>query len=149
MQKLYDVLRQTDGLATTAELRARGIERGMLDVAVMYRRVLRVRKGVWCLPELDAAVLAAQRAKGRLACVSALVFHEVIENAGFDLHVSAPPGQVSWHPRSVRSPTVRHWSRQSVGGDRFSVSVDVAWAQFALCRAVAGRDVRLRQTGSL
>jgi hypothetical protein len=34
-------------------------------------------------------------------------------------------------------------------GDRMAVTPQDAWAQFALCREVAGRDVRLRQPDSL
>lgn len=149
MQMVIDALRRFDGLATTAELRARGIERGMIDIAYMYGRVWRVRKGLWALPDIPRAVLAAQRAKGRLACVSALVFHGVIEDGGFKLHLSARIGQVSWHPVPERPEIVRHWSRTPLDGDRFAVSAEVAWAQFALCREVASGDVRLPQTDSL
>ena len=149
MQKVIEVLRSWDGLATTRELHMRGVDRGMLDVAVMYGRIHRVRKGLWCLPDLAPSVRAAQRAKGRLACVSALVHHGVIEDEDFGLHVSARLGQVSWHPAPERSAVVRHWSREPLDGDRFAVSADVAWAQFALCTQVAGRDVRLRQPDSL
>jgi hypothetical protein len=54
---------------------------------------------------------------------------------------------VSWRPRGRRERVVRHWSRRPIEGDRLAVSAQAAWAQFALCRAVAGRDVRLRRTG--
>jgi hypothetical protein len=94
-------------------------------------------------------VIAAQRVKARLACVSALVHHGVIDDAGFDLHVSARAGQVSWHPVPQRVGVLRHWSRRPLDGDRFAVSVREAWVQFAVCSGVASRDVRLRRTDSL
>ena len=149
MQQVIDALRRSDGLATTSELRARGIDRGMIDIAYMYGRIWRVRKGLWCIPDLARPVLQAQRAKGRLACVSALVYHGLIDDEGFDLHVSARLGQVSWHPVPSRKGVVRHWSRTPLDGDRFAVGPETAWAQFALCSAVAGGDVRMRRTDSL
>ena len=121
----------------------------MIDIACMYGRIWRVRKGLWCLPDLPAPVVRAQRAKGRLACVSALVYHGVIDDTGFDLHVAARAGQVSWHPVPSRDDLVRHWSRRPLAGDRFAVSPETAWAQFALCREVAGSEVRLRRPDSL
>lgn len=149
MQMVIDALLRSDGLATTDELLSRGIDRGMIDIALMYGRIRRVRKGLWGVLDLPPAVIASQRVKGRLACVSALVHLEVIEEAEFGLHVSAPQGQVSWHPLAPRHGLVRHWSRAPLDGDRFAVSESVAWAQFALCVQVAGRDVRLRQPDSL
>lgn len=149
MKPVIDVLREYDGLATTAQLRARGIDKGQIDIALMYDRIWRVRKGLWCLPDIPRPVLNSQRAKGRLACVSALEYHGVFDHDGTGLHVSARLGQVSWHPVPQRDDVVRHWSRSRLGGDRFAVDVDTAWAQFALCRGVAGRDVRLRRTDSL
>jgi hypothetical protein len=149
MHIVEKALRRSDGLATTQELKLRGVDRGMIDVAYMYGRIWRVRKGLWCLPELPRDVLRAQRAKGRLACVSALVHHGVIEDAGFELHVSAREGQVSWHPVAARDDVVRHWSREPLDGDRFAVTAQVAWRQFAVCRRVASADVRLVETDSL
>jgi hypothetical protein len=149
MQMVIDALRRSDGLATTDELLSRGIDRGMIDIALMYGRIRRVRKGLWGVLELPPAVVASQRAKGRLACVSALVHHELIDEAEFGLHVSAPLGQVSRHPLAPRHGVVRHGSRAPLDGDRFAVSENVAWAQFALCREVAGRDVQLRRPDSL
>jgi hypothetical protein len=149
VQFVINAITECGGLATTSELVARGVDRQQLDIAVMYRRVLRVRKGLWATLDFSPAALPALRAGGRLACVSALVFYGAIEDAGFDLHVSAPLGVTSWHPARQRRVVVRHWSRRALPGDRLAVSAETAWAQFALCRAVAGRDVRLRRTDSL
>jgi hypothetical protein len=146
---VLDAISDCGGLATTAELASRGVERQQLDIAVMYGRVLRIKKGLWATPDFTPQALPALRAGGRLACVSALVFHGEIEDAGFDLHLAAPLGVTSWHPRRNRRDVVHHWSRQPLPGDRLAVSSATAWAQFALCRGVAGRDVRLRRTDSL
>jgi hypothetical protein len=149
MHTVIKALERFDGLATTGELRGQGIHRDQIDIAYMYNRIYRVRKGLWCLPGLPRDIRQAQRAKGRLACVSALVHHGVIEDSGFDLHVSARLGQVSWHPIPARDGVIRHWSREPLAGDRFAVSAEVAWAQFAICLAVGSRDVRLQQPDSL
>ena len=106
MQRVVDAVRSVGGLATTRQLLNQGIERGMIDIAYMYERIWRVRKGLWCVPELPRDVVRAQRVKGRLACVSALVHHGVIEDDGFDLHVSARSGQVSWHPVPAREHVI-------------------------------------------
>ncbi|MEO8262698.1 MAG: hypothetical protein ABI566_09025 [Pseudolysinimonas sp.] len=146
MQFILDLIERRGGLAYTRELSR--VPRNVLDVAAMYGTVLHVKKGLWALPTIDPQVVKAHRSGGRLACVSALVYHGVIE-PGHDLHICAPHGVTSWRPRGSRVGVIRHWSRRPVAGDRFAVSVEVAWAQFALCRAVAGRDVRLRQRDSL
>ena len=149
MQRVLNALQVYDGLATTAQLAAQGIDRQQLDIAVMYRRVLRVKKGLWAVPGFAPEALPALRAGGRLACVSALVFHGEIDDAGFELHLAAPLGVTSWHPHRRSRDVVRHWSRSPLPGNRLAVDSDTAWAQFALCRAVAGRDVQLRRTDSL
>jgi hypothetical protein len=150
MQFVLDAIDSCGGIASTSQLRARGISRWILDITVMHGRVIRVRKGRWANPTVPPAAMDAHRVGGRLACVSALVHHGVIEDSGFDLHVALPAN--ASRLRKARLGTravVRHWSRREVAGDRLAVSVEVAWAQFALCRGVAGRDVRLRRTDSL
>jgi len=148
MKFVLDALERLGGVATTRELSRAGVERQRLDIAAMYRRIVRVKRGVWAAPGVDAAVIAAHRAGGRLACVSALAFHGVIEPVGSDLHISAPSLVTRW--RAPHRPgVIAHWSRAPLPGDRFAVSVDVAWRQFALCRTVAGGDVRLRRSDSL
>ena len=137
------------GIASTRELAASGIERQQLDIAVMYGRVVRVKKGLWADPCIPADVVTAYRAGGRLACVSALAYHGVIEQPDCGIHIAAPDWVSRWRAPRPDVAVTRHWSRRPVAGDRFAVSVEVAWAQFALCRGVAGRDVRLRRTDSL
>ena len=143
---ILDLIDRHGGIAYTRELSR--VPRNVLDVAAWYGTVLHVKKGVWAAPGLDPVVASAIRAGGRLACVSALAYHGVIE-PGHELHICAPLGVISWRPRGSRERVVRHWSRRPAPGDRIAVDVETAWAQFALCRAVAGRDVRLRRGDSL
>lgn len=144
---ILDLIHGHGGIAYTHELSY--VPRNVLDVAAMYGTVVHIKKGMWGLPGLDPSVVAAQRAGGRLACVSALAYHGVIEPDGHALHICAPQGVVSWRPRGKRDGVVRHWSRRSVDGDRLAVSVETAWRQFALCREVASGEVRLRRSDSL
>lgn len=147
MKLLLDLIERKGGIAYTHELAY--FPRNVIDVSAMYGLLLHVKKGVWALPTVDPLVVAGIRAGGRLACVSALAFHGVIETGTHQLHVSAPDGVVSWRPRGRREGVIRHWSRTPLPGDRLAVSAEAAWAQFALCREVHGRDVRLRRPDSL
>jgi hypothetical protein len=144
LDRILDAIDQAGGLATTRELADRRIDMDFFYIAVYYDRVLRVRKGLWARPGLDPVVLEAQRAGGRLACVSALAFHGVIASIDGPVHVSAPAGVRKWRPGRRRADAIRHWSRRVCAGDRFAVTVDEAWTQFAHCRAVSSRDLRPR-----
>ncbi len=149
MQFVLDALEKRGGLATTGELARLGVDRQRLDIAFMYRRIVRVKRGVWALPSVPREVLEAHRAGGRLACVSALAFHGLIEDTQTGLHIAAPSWVTNWRSPQRSEHVVAHWSRRPTPGDCLAVSAETAWAQFALCRAVAGRDVRLRRTDSL
>ena len=150
MEFVLDALERLGGIASTGELARSGVDRQLLDIAVMYGRIVRIRRGLWAHPSVPGEAIAAHRAGGRLACVSALAFHGVIEPPlGGCLHIAAPEWVSKWRSPRADSSVVRHWSRRPIAGDRFAVSAAEAWAQFALCRAVAGRDLRLRRTDSL
>jgi hypothetical protein len=144
MQFVLDALEKRGGVATTGQLARLGVDRQRLDIAYMYRRIVRIKRGVWALPSVPPNVIAAHRAGGRLACVSALAFHGVIEDTHSGLHIAAPSWVTRWRSPQRADHIVAHWSRRRAAGDCLAVSVETAWAQFALCRAVAGRDVRLR-----
>jgi len=126
-------------MATTAELTSQGIDRFQLDIAVMYDRVLRVRKGLWSLPETPSEIVAARRVGGRLACVSALAFHGMVEARETDgLHVEVPHNAPRLrHIEAERRRVVVHWTRHPVGGDRFVVPVAEALRQFERCAAAS------------
>jgi hypothetical protein len=149
MKFVLDALEKSGGVATSAQLARLGVDRQFLDIAYMYRRIVRVKRGVWAHPSVPSKVIEAHRAGGRLACVSALVFHGVIDETETALHISAPSWVTKWRSPRRSDHVVAHWSRRRANGDCQAVSVETAWAQFALCRAVAGRDVRLRRTASL
>ncbi|HTL40080.1 MAG TPA: hypothetical protein VL294_01245 [Pseudolysinimonas sp.] len=149
MSRILDAIDHFGGMASTGELASRGVERWELDIDVFYGKVLRIRKGLWARPGLSELAVQAQRAGGRLACVSALAYHGVIEPVPGTLHVAAPLWAASWRPGRPNADVIRHWSRNEQRGDRMAVAPEDAWAQFALCREVSGRDVRLRQTDSL
>lgn len=149
MQFVLDALETRGGVATTRELARLGVDRQRLDIAYLYRRIVRIKRGVWALPTVPATVIDAHRAGGRLACVSALAFHGVIDDTHAGLHISAPSWVTKWRSPQTTEQVVAHWSRRRAPGDCSAVSVETAWAQFALCREVAGRDVRLRRTDSL
>lgn len=143
IERLLDEIERRGGIASTRELTRDRIDREFLLLAGQYGRILRVRKGWWAHPDLPAHLLEAHRAGGRLACVSALAHHGVIAPIDGRVHVSAPEGVRKWRPGRRRADVVRHWSRHPCPGDRMAVTVDAALAQFALCREVSSRDVRL------
>jgi hypothetical protein len=149
LDRILDAIDRAGGLATTRELADQRIDMDFFYIAVYYDRVLRVRKGLWARPGLDPVILEAQRAGGRLACVSALAFHGVIASIDGPVHISAPAGVRKWRPGRRRADAIRHWSRRVLAGDRFAVTVDEAWRQLELCRAVGGGEVRRRQPDSL
>ena len=129
-----------------------GVATQRLDVAVMYGRIVRVKSGaVGAALRFRVEAVAAHRAGGRLACVSALAFHGVIERGA---HRAPRAPHASWVTK-WRSPrqsehvvaALESQARGRATGSRSASTT--AWAQFALCRAVAGRDVRLRRTDSL
>ncbi|MEQ1737231.1 MAG: type IV toxin-antitoxin system AbiEi family antitoxin domain-containing protein, partial [Rhodoglobus sp.] len=109
MKFVLDALETRGGVATTGELTRLGVDRQRLDIAWMYRRIVRVKRGVWALPTVAPEVIAAHRAGGRLACVSALAFHGVIDDAHSGLHIAAPSWVRRWRaPRG--EDVVAHWS---------------------------------------
>ena len=128
-QKLFD---RYGGLVRTSELLAIGMEPEWIRIARNYGTLIQVRKGWWALPGTPPLVLAAWRAGGRLACVSALEYHGQILETGENLHV-----EVGAASKGARAEGVCvHWSRDQANGDRRAVSVEVAWRQTVTCRGV-------------
>ena len=122
------------GLVKTAELLAAGTDTEMIRWFRNYRTIVHVRQGWWALPATDERLMAAWREGGRLACVSALVFHGEILDLGHPLHI-----EVAEHSSRRRSAgVVVHWSRNQRNGDRRAVSVDVAIRQASRCLAANG-----------
>ena len=89
------------GLVRTSELLAAGDEPEWIRISRNYGRLIHVRKGWWALPGTPAVVLAAWRAGGRLACVSALSFHGATLEIGDMLHIEvAADGKGCANPAS-------------------------------------------------
>ena len=122
------------GLVRTSELIAIGENDELIRIANNYGAIIRVRHGWYALPGTSATLLRAWKARGRLACVSALAFHGVILDGGDPLHID-----VAADSKGARSPDlVVHWSRDQSNGDRRAVSVEVATRQASRCRFAAG-----------
>jgi very-short-patch-repair endonuclease len=103
-----DVLRALDGvgepIATRAQLLRVGVNPRELAAAVHADRVLRVRRGYYCRPSTDPALVQAVRIGGRLGCVSAA------QSLGIWSTVPTAPHVAMRHEASrLRSP-----------GDRFT-----------------------------
>jgi len=74
-----------------SELRDAGLSRGSIDRAVRERSLLRVRRGWYATPDVDADVLHAVRCGGSLTCSRALRAHGVWVAAAAPLHVRVAP----------------------------------------------------------
>jgi len=125
-----------DGIATTAELLRGGFSPVEIRLWHDYRRILRVRKGLWANLDVRDDVVLAARVGGRLACVSALEHHGVVppELVGRDIHVDL--SRSASRLRSLRDRNVvLHWSRAERDGDRQAVSIEVALDQAQRCEA--------------
>ena len=139
--KLYTDVRSLGGLASLGELLDRGHWREFVDIAVMHRKLIRVRKGWYALADEQVPVIRAWRVGGRLACRSAVAFH-----AGADaldtLHVEVPANAAR-----LRSPNyakqrlsrddnvVVHWVSRPEGGDRRAAPLERALQQARRCQA--------------
>jgi len=125
----------------TRELVAAGMTRSQIAWAVGAGRLVRIRIGHFCLPELDVATQQAVRIGGRLACVSELARRGV--------WVTHPPRQPHVHlaanasrlrdPRVMtrrldpRSGCVLHWGDVGEWGGDSRVSVLAAARQSMAC----------------
>lgn len=127
------------GLASTRELRQRGITAEILTVLVARGLVLRVRRGSYASPHLSSTVLAAAALGGRLTCLSALAHHGLLDEPS-ELHVLLPRSASRVHPAAN---VIIHWARAANGGDRRAVSVEVATEQAGRCRAGSRYPVRV------
>lgn len=92
-------------IATRWQLLRRGVEPRELTSAVRAGVLLRVRRGYYALPTVEAAVLEAVRVGGRLSCVSAADLHGIwVPDQPFT-HIALP--HEASRLRSPRSRFVR------------------------------------------
>lgn len=125
------LIRRLGGVARTFELHEHGFTEEIITAFVAHGRVIRVRQGWYATHDTPPLAVAAIRAGGRLACVSALAHHGLVEPGG-PLHISV--GR-SGNPRAAAGVVV-HWTRRDLAGDRVAVSAEEAWKQARVCRAV-------------
>ena len=116
------------GLARTSELYGVGCWQSQLQWSMWWGAIIHVSRGWWAAPDTPPLAMAARRAGGRLACISALVLYGEAEPDGL-LHVA-----LERSGKRPRNPlVVAHWSRATLPGTRLAVSVEVAREQAERC----------------
>jgi hypothetical protein len=119
------------GIASTAELRARGHDAELILVWARYGTIVRVRKGWYAARDEPPQVLMALRVGGRLACISAAALHVSVGGHSSRLRTARSARlRLAEHPEPT---TVVHWSRRELGGDRRAVSSSEALRQMRTC----------------
>lgn len=135
--QLQDTLARLGGVGRRAELIDAGWWDEHIAMAVTFRRIVRVRKGLYALPTVCSEALVALKVGGRLACLSALAHHEGrCPDPSEVIHV-----EVRSTASRLRLPAdqavVIHWTRRRQAGSRVAVSEAVARGQAARCRGLA------------
>jgi hypothetical protein len=125
-QKIHEL----GGIASTQQLDDAGYWQSMIQLWSMYGRIINVCKGWWATPYTLPQLIAARRAGGRLACVSALAYHGRVAWSE-PLHISLSRSRKRPRDRAL----VLHWSRTPPPGDQHAVSVEVAREQARRCGA--------------
>jgi len=132
------LLDRLGGIATTAELKSHGFSPEIINAFVWSGKVIRICRGWYASPGASATAIAARRAGGRLACVSALQHHGMIVRTSTELHISV---ERSFSRTRVGDDVVLHWSREWLPGGRLAVSIDAALRQAQRCQAQRWRRV--------
>ncbi|WP_415855766.1 type IV toxin-antitoxin system AbiEi family antitoxin domain-containing protein [Sinomonas sp. G460-2] len=83
--RLGHVMRLFHGVCRLRDLLQRGVSEREVRAAVVRGELVRVRKGLYALPDADRAFVAAGRTRSLLTCASAASF--------YGLWTLAPPGQ--------------------------------------------------------
>ena len=128
------------GIASTAQLLASGEEWEGINIAANYRRIQHICKGWWAMPGIAAELVAARRAGGQLACISALTFRGLASDSvssDHALHVLVPHS-ASRRRKSTADgrPIVYHFARRAPSGRAPVVSAAVAREQMRTCTAL-------------
>ncbi len=119
---------QRGGLARTSELYAAGYWQSMVQLYAAAGLLIDAGHGWWATRYTPAAVVAARKLGGRVACLSALELFG-IEGGDGRLHIVLERSGTHPHQPGV----VVHWSRERLAGDRQSVTVPVARRQAVRC----------------
>jgi hypothetical protein len=126
-----NALAHLGGHASRKELVALGCDPDYIDLSLWYRNILPTRRGWYASAGTDPLVLRALRVGGRLACVSALAWHE-----GIDVPRDEPVHVlVKYGASRLGSGAVLHWTRRYVPGGRLAVTYAVAKLQAERCKA--------------
>lgn len=133
MLPIERTIERLGGLARTRDLEAAGFWQSMIQLFSNYGVITNVCRGWWATRHTSPAAVAARRAGGRLACISALAHHGEIDSTPPELHVAL--GRSRWKP--TQAGIVVHWSRAELPGDRAAVAVEVARQQAQRCAAAA------------
>lgn len=135
---------QKYGLLSMRELLDLGHWRERIKIALMYRAIVRVRRGWYALPGEPEAVMRAWRVGGRLACASAIAYWND-QPQPRELHVEVPANAAALRspddaglPLKGTDRVVLHWTRNPHGDDSRAVSLRAAEAQDRRCRSRIG-----------
>lgn len=139
----------TPALLTTAELRAAGLGKRAIRVAVRAGLLVRVRTGLYLPSGCSADVVAAATEGGRIACLTVLALYGVFVLQTKRLHLHFPSTARKRSP--VKRNAVWHWAALATTPDPAATSVSLidALAQAVSCQpprsAVASLDSALHQ----
>lgn len=123
--------RASGGIATTAQLRARGVSERAMSEACRGGVLLRLRRGWYALPGTHPELCLAVRTGGSLTCVSALGRLGAWTPTGSRVHVALPVNASRWRHRvSNEAAVVIHWRG---GGRAVLDSVPAALRAAATC----------------
>lgn len=117
-----------------ADLLQRGISGRAITEAVRAGRLLRVRRGIYALPDTAEQLVAAVRVGGRISCLSLLQMIGVFVHLNACLHVDVP---VDLSRSRCRRPDGArlHWSADSkTSGDGHLASIEDAVRQSVRCQ---------------
>ena len=148
MNHLEQCIHELGGVARASELHARGHPAWELRMLSEYGRIVRVRKGWYAAPATSPQLLRAWRVGGRLACISALIHHGLVDADETALHVGITTGTSRLrHPDDKRErltpghddSIVLHWAPRETTArhdetSRLVVPLEIALEQAEHCR---------------
>lgn len=142
MPSIADDLRSLGEVAATHELYALGHTQAGLRIAVQRGWIIRVRKGWFCLPDLDSDLVRAWRVGGRLTGASAARHYGLwVPGQGGPLEVEVAPNACQLRSEfdnrkrlaDLSEPGVTvHWTTAGRSRSRVLVNLDRCIEQIAL-----------------
>lgn len=132
-----------------AELMADGWTAGGITAAVRSGRLVRLRRGHYSLPGVNAEVAEAVRIGGRVTCLTLMQMLGVFVLRTTGIHLHLPPHMSRLRAGRTEAP-VRHWSRRPPqASPRHVVALADAVRQSVLCQepraAIATLDSLVHQ----